>query len=176
MGFLYANSWHAVGDASFLEATLSHIGFFSLLIIAVFEVDVSSESFLEQKILITSWFLQLLDMEKHLKFSAHAHNPKLLEFIRESNEILHLYEEDSVIENFKIDSSIVSLKKIQFSLHVIGAMSYSVFVTAAIILNEINEEKVAWITGVAFLLFSALGYLSGAYVPMFPIFKGGFNS
>lgn len=165
-----AYRWYAVGDASFLEATLSHIGFFSLLVIAVFEVDVSSESFLEQKVLITSWFLEILDVEKHLDFSPHVHNPKLLDFIRESNDILHLYEEDD--GKMKLESAFFSLKKIQFSLHVVGAMSYSVFVTAAIILNEINEEKVAWITGVSFLLFSALGYLSGAYVPIFRMFRG----
>lgn len=149
---------------------MSHIGFFSLLIIAVFEVDVSSESFLEQKVLITSWFLQLLDTEKHLKFSPHMGNPQLLEFLRGAKALRHLFEEDD--GSYKFDTSLINFKKIQFSLHVIGAMSYSVFVTAAIILNEINEEKVAWITGVSFVLFSALGYLSGAYVPMIPFFRG----
>lgn len=158
-----------MGDASFLEATLAHIGFFSLLVIAVFEVDVSSESFFEVKVQITAWFLEMMKAEKHLKFHPHIHNPKLLEFIRESKDLKHLFEEDD--GKIKIDPSMFSLKKIQFSLHVIGAMGYSVFVTAAIILNEINEEKVAWITGVSFLAFCTLGYLSGAYVPVFPVFR-----
>jgi hypothetical protein len=161
-GFLGTTRWYAVGDASILEATLSHIGFFSLLIIAVFEVDVSSESFLEVKVLITSWFLEILHAEKHLKFRPHVHSPQLLEFIRESKDLRHLFEEDD--GKIKFDSSFFSLKKFQFSLHVIGAMLYSVCVTAAIILNEINEEKVAWITGVSFVMFSALGYFSGAYL------------
>ena len=129
----------------------------------------SSASFLEVKILITSWFLSEMKMEEHLKFDPSSNHTQLLQFIRESKNIKHLFEEDD--GSTELDTSFFSIKKLQFSLHVIGAMSYSIFVTAAIILNEIHEEKVAWITGISFIMFSALGYVSGAYVPVFRVFR-----
>jgi hypothetical protein len=111
--------------------------------------------------------MEQLQLQKHLKFQLSAYEPKLLEFIRESEQLSHLYEEDD--GKMKITPVLVN---VHFSLHVIGATAYAALVTAAIIINDLNEEKVAWITGITFFLFSFLGYLSGSYVPVFPFFKG----
>ena len=47
-----------------------------------------------------------------------------------------------------------------------------VLVTTAILLNEIAEEKVAWITGSFFTFFCFLGYLTGKYAPLIGFLKG----
>jgi hypothetical protein len=166
-GFLGALRWHAVGDATELECLLCQLGFFCLIVVAMFEVDVSSAVFLEEKLIITCWLLEKLDMKKHLKFNLSQYEPQLLEFIRASPDIKHLYEEDD--GKIKIQPVLLN---IQFSMHAIGASGFIVFVTAAIIMNDLHEEKVAWITGLFFFIFTALGYLTGSYVPIFPVFKG----
>ena len=53
------------------------------------------------------------------------------------------------------------------SMHMVGATAYVVLVTAAVLLNDLNEHPVAWITGACFCLFSTLGYFTGHYVPVF---------
>ena len=57
------------------------------------------------------------------------------------------------------------------SMHMIGATAYVIFIPSAIILNDLAEEKVAWITGASFVFFCFLGYLTGTYVPIFPYFR-----
>jgi hypothetical protein len=133
----------------------------------MFEVDVSSKLFLEEKLVITSWLLEKLGMDKHLNFEMSHYDPKLLAFIRESKGIHHLFEED----DGKVEVKPVFFN-LNFSMHALGATGYVVLVTAAIILNEIHEEKVAYITGFSFLMFTFFGYLTGSYFPIFPVFKG----
>lgn len=139
----------------------------SLIVVAMFEVDVSSKLFLEEKLLVTSWLLEKLGMDEYLNFDLHHYEPKLLEFIRNSDELRHLFEED----DGKVEVKPVVFN-FSFSMHALGAGGYVVCVTAAILLNEIHEEKVAWITGLSFMMFTFFGYLTGSYIPIFPIFKG----
>lgn len=54
----------------------------------------------------------------------------------------------------------------------IGAISFVILVTAAVLVNDIAEEKVAWITGAFFLTFSLMGYLTGNYFPVLKPLKG----
>jgi hypothetical protein len=166
-GFLGTLRWQAVGDATPLEATLAQIGFFCLIIVAMFEVDVSSLVFLEEKLIITCWLLEKLQIEKCLPFQLSQYSPELLELIRSSPALHRLYEEDD--GKLTIQPVFLNFK---FSMHVVGATGFAVFITASIILNDLNEEKVAWITGSSFVAFASVGYLTGSYVPVFSIFKG----
>ena len=149
-----------------MRINLSLFCLHSLIVVAMFEVDVSSKLFLEEKLLVTSWLLEKLGMQRHLQFEMSQYEPKLLEFIRASEGLRHLFEEDD---------GRVQVKQVffnfNFSVHALGASGYVFLVTAAIILNEIHEEKVAWIAGASFFMFTCFGYLTGTYVPIFSIFK-----
>ena len=122
---------------------------------------------MEEKLIITAWFLEQFELEKELNIDLSPYNPEFLEFIRSSPAIYHLYEEDD--GKLKI---IPHVFNIHFSLHAIGASAYALLVTAAICVHDFHEEKVAWITGIFFLLFSFLGYITGTYFPPFSMFKG----
>lgn len=166
-GFLGTLRWQAVGDATSLEATLAQIGFFCLIIVAMFEVDVSSLVFLEEKLVITTWLLEMLKIQEYINFPLSQYSPELLELIRCSPDLHSLYEEDD--GKLTIQPVFLNFK---FSMHVVGATGFAIFITASIILNDLNEEKVAWITGCSFIAFASVGYLTGSYVPVFSIFKG----
>ena len=56
-------------------------------------------------------------------------------------------------------------------LHMVGAVLFVSFVPLAIILNDNAETKVAYITGITFLVFTFFGYLSGEYLPVLRIFR-----
>jgi hypothetical protein len=171
-GFLGTLRWQAVGDATALEATLAQLGFICLLIVAMFEVDVSSLVFLEEKLVITSWLLEKLKIDKYLNFKPSQYSPELLDLIRSSPELHHLYEEDVLSEtNEKLVLKPIFLN-FNFSMHMLGAGGFVIFITASLILNDLHEAQVAWITGSSFIAFASVGYLTGSYVPVFSIFKG----
>ena len=44
-GFLGSVRWYTIGDATYLEASLAQTGCFFVLIVALFEVDVSPKAF-----------------------------------------------------------------------------------------------------------------------------------
>lgn len=165
-GFLGSVRWQATGDASALEAMLSQAGFFFLVVVAMFEVNVSPKAFLEEKLMITSWFLQKMGYRKILDFPIHEYSPELLHFLSTS-EVSHMYEEYD--GKMKITQSFFNFN---FSMHMLGAGGYVVLVTASIIINDWHEMKVAWITGISFIAFCALGYFTGTYFPIFPCFRG----
>lgn len=50
--------WYAVGDGTANEAILCSIGFLALILIPVFEFDVSTNSFIEEKLAVTNAFLR----------------------------------------------------------------------------------------------------------------------
>lgn len=133
----------------------------------MFEVDVSSIVFLEEKLIITCWLIEKLNIQNKLDFKLTQYSPELLELIRSYPDLHRLYEEDD--GKLKINPVFLNFN---FSMHVIGATGYVIFVTASVILNDLNEEKVAWITGLSFITFASVGYLTGSYIPIFPIFKG----
>lgn len=168
-GALGACRWYYVGDATFLEASLAFIGFNSLLCVTGFELDVVPERFLEDKLIVTGWLIEKLNMAKDLPFNLHYSDERFLEFIRQSNEIYHLYEEDLYIQK-RISSWTYDF--LWPTMHMLGACTYVILVPTAIILNDINEEKVAWITGSLFGTFCFLAYLTGNYVPVIKYFRG----
>lgn len=133
----------------------------------MFEVDVSSIVFLEEKLIITCWLIEKLKIEKLLNFKLSQYSPELLDLIRSYPDLHRLYEEDD--GKLKIQPVFLNFN---FSMHIIGATGFVIFVTASVILNDFNEEKVGWITGLSFVMFASVGYLTGSYIPIFPIFKG----
>lgn len=167
-GMLGTTRWYFVQDASLLEFSLSFFGHGALMLVAGFELDVSPERFLEDKVMITGWLIQKLGMDKMLPFRLGPHNIQFREFLRKSPEIYHLFEEDRYIHARNKDANLQLFNNavLSQSAHIIGAVSYVFLVPAAIILNDTAEEKVVWITGVTFVLFCAVGYLTGNYVPV----------
>lgn len=172
-GMLGSSRWYFVRDATWFQFILSSIGFGSLMLVAGFELDVAPERFLEDKQMITAWLIEKLKMDKMLPFKLSPHNKEFRHFIRNSPEIYHLYEEDRYLHARKAEKiEMWTYELVWQSLHVIGAVTYVTLVPAAILLNDIAEEKVAWITGFTFLTFCMMGYFTGNYVPVLPYFRG----
>jgi hypothetical protein len=174
-GFLGSVRWYAVRDATFFEATLSCVGFASLLFLTGFELDVVPERFLEDKLLVTAWLIERLNYSpQKLPFSLDPTDPLFIDFIRYSKRIYYLYDEDRYIIHRDKNLNVLMFKydTIWSSLHIIGACLYITCVTAAIIINDLHEERVAWITGSFFIFFCFMGYLTGGYVPVHSHFRG----
>ena len=171
-GLLGSIRWHAVGDATYHQAAISILGFASLFLVALFEMDVVPERFLDDKLMITGWLLQKLGADKKLPFKVHYNNPEFINFIRKSKNIYHLYDEDHYLVGRSEDVKIWKrYDNFWGFLHMLGAVGYTFCVTLAIILNDYAEAKVAWITGILFTLFCFLGYLTGNYLPVIRPFK-----
>ncbi len=171
-GMLGSTRWYFVGDASYFEALLSFLGFGSLILVAAFELDVAPERFLEDKLMVTGWLIYKLKMDNLLPFPLSSNSKEFRRFIRTSPLIYHLYEEDRYLYARKAENIEMWTYEIVWeSLHMIGAISYVTLVPAAILLNDIAEEKVAWITGATFLTFCMMGYFTGNYVPVLPYFR-----
>jgi hypothetical protein len=170
-GFLGSVRWYYVGDANGLEATLSFMGFLSLLLVTTFELDVVPERFLEDKLIVTGWLIEKLKLPR-LPFSLSPHDEMFKDFIRNSKGIYHLYEEDLHILNRSEDFNAFQYSALWPALHMLGACCYVTLVPAAIILNDIAEEKVGWITGSLFGVFCFLCYLTGNYIPVLPGLRG----
>eukprot|EP01035_Chromulina_nebulosa_P019576 gene19576-25477_t len=77
------------------------------------------------------------------------------------------FEMDVAQERFLEDKLLVT----GWLIKRLGAIGYTVLTTASILVNDASEEKVAWITGFCFTLFGFIGYLTGSYLPVFPIFQ-----
>ena len=169
-GFLGTSRWYAVGDAKELDAMLAFLGFASLLLVAGFEMDVVPERFLEEKLRVTGWLLQMLKADKILPFQLSPSNEDFIKFIRESPELYPMFHEDMYI--LQKPRQEWKYHMIWNSFHVIGAIGYTVLVCTSIILNDIAEEKIAWITTFCFIIFGFVGYLTGSYLPVLPIFQG----
>ena len=97
-GLLGSIRWYAVRDATLLQAAISIVGFASLFLVALFEMDVVPERFLEDKLMITGWLLQKLGAHKKLPFKIHYSSPQFRQFIRNSKNIYHLYDEDHILK------------------------------------------------------------------------------
>jgi len=171
-GLLGSIRWYAVRDATLLQAAISIVGFASLFLVALFEMDVVPERFLEDKLMITGWLLQKLGAHKKLPFKIHYSNPQFRQFIRNSKNIYHLYDEDHYLKGRSEDVKIWKrYNNFWGFLHMLGAVGYTFCVTLAIILNDYAEAKVAWITGILFTIFCFFGYLTGNYLPVITPFK-----
>ena len=156
-----------------LEAILSFAGFASLLLVAAFELDVVPERFLEDKLIVTAWLLEKLDLHTVVPFSLRPDDEGFRDFIRQSKDIYYLYDEDKYL-NHRATTPYNAWNYHSFwpFLHMLGACSYVTLLPTAIILNDIAEEKVGWITGVLFCLFCFMAYLTGNYVPVLKQLRG----
>lgn len=164
--------WHRVGDASETETLLALWGFGLLLLVAAFELDVAPERFLEDKLMVTAWLLKRAGHRDKLPFRLHARSSELLQFVRGSDDLRHLYEEHDYLMSTTGKVNRYQYDQIWSCLHIFGATAYVVLVTASVIVNEMEERRrVAGITGASFLLFCLLGYLTGGYLPVLPFFR-----
>lgn len=162
-GILGSSRWYFVGDATWYEACISIFGFFSLVFVACFELDVEPTRFLEDKMIVTGWLINKLGLEKDLDFSLSSPSNEYREFLRKSPEIYHLYEEDRYLharDELKA-VKIWTYNGAWLSFHCLGAIIYVALVPLAICLNDIHEKRAAGVVMVSFTFFSLMGYLTG---------------
>jgi hypothetical protein len=95
----------------------------------------------------------------------------LLAFLRASPGLRGLFEEAEGDEDVLLTPP-NAVFDFNFSMHMLGATGYAVLVATSILLNEVRSPEVGWITGVAFIIFAFLGYLSGSYVPVAKALQG----
>jgi hypothetical protein len=95
----------------------------------------------------------------------------LLAFLRASPALRGLFEEAEGDEDILLAPP-NAVFDFNFSMHMLGATGYAVLVATSILLNEERSPEVGWITGVAFLTFGFLGYLSGSYMPVAKALQG----
>lgn len=170
-GFLGTSRWAAVGDAQRIEEVLSYLGFLSLFLVAAYELDVVPERFYEQKLINTIWLMEKLKLQEHVDFNLSIYDEKFREFIRDSKHLIPSFNEHKYISRDKLHHKPWEYDIIWNSMHMIGALGFMIFCTSAVIINDIAEEKVAWITGSLCITFCCLGYLTGSYVPILSINK-----
>jgi len=168
-GFLGSVRWRAIEDASSTEALLAQIAFAALILVVVFEVPVGPETFFQDKLLLTYWMMEKLRLQPYLDFKLSPTSQKFLDFIRSSDDIRGLFDEDASHE-MKPVSSFATFTT-SFNLHAIGASLFVCGLTLAVIMNDGQEHRVAYITGSFFVVFCALGYTSGTYLPVASVFK-----
>ncbi len=131
---------------------------------ALFELNVLPQRFLEDKIRITGWMIHKLKMIHFIDFDVNdVYCPKFLNFLRVSPLISGLYEEDTYNTTGR-SSSFTEFSmhgRIWNSIHMGAAIIFIACVTLAVILHDNNEQKVGWITSSFFLCFCLLGYCTG---------------
>ena len=100
-GLLGSMRWYAVGDPNLTELRFALLGFGSLMLTSLFELDVLPQRFLEDKLRVTGWLIDKLAANvdsrysrQRLPFRIGARSASLLDFVRNSPEIYHLYDED----------------------------------------------------------------------------------
>lgn len=169
-GMLGSTRWYHVKDASFIEATMAFIGFASLLLVAAFELDVVPERFLEDKLIVTGWLIEKMNLHKKLGFNLDPTDIRFLNFIRSSAGIYHLYEEDIYLRNRSKKYHPWKYNAFWPTLHMMGAIGYVVLLPAAVALNDAAEAS--WITGFLFGLFCFFAYLTGNYIPVLKCMRG----
>jgi len=173
-GMLGSIRWYLVGDASIVQFWLAFAGFGALILVGSFELDVDAERFLEDKQMITGWLIEKLKLDHLLPFSLSGTSEDFRNFLRCSPEIYYLFEEDRYLRTRETHKSLnlFSYEIMWESAHMIGACTYVILIPVAIILNDLAEEKVGWITGLSFFIFCMSGFFSGNYVPLFRAFRG----
>jgi hypothetical protein len=197
-GILGSYRWYKMegGGANYEETLLIICGFMCLFLVAGFELDVSPQRFLEDKLMITKWLIEKqvkANSRRYTKYSGHQgtknlylaapfvlNDSNILAFIRESPLLYSLYSED----HHRLQGARNSLKSkygksepdelahIYGILHMIGAIGFVVLVTTSIIVHDTTETEVGFITGLSFIVFSLGGYLTGKYVWLLPQLRG----
>lgn len=171
-GFLGTSRWVRVADVSNTVATLTFLGFSSLLFIAAFEMDVIPERYLEDKLVVTGWLIEKLGYKTIVPFKLRPCDEGFRTFIRSSQDIYHLYDEDIYLQNRPKKYMKWTYHSLWSILHMYGACGYIVFVPIAIMLHDSHETKVVYITAIMFGCFLFMSYLTGEYVPVLSYFKG----
>ena len=147
-----------VGDATGFQAILCTIGFIALVLIPIFEFDVSTNSFLEEKLSVTNCFLRMLGADKLLNREWSQYSSELLKLVSESPDLAPMYEEVHSIGTKNVFPSMLQTK---FILHMSGAGIYIGCVSAAIVLNDYNDIGVP-ITSMLFMnAFAIITQLCG---------------
>lgn len=85
--------WYMIGDADETQAVLAVIGFSFLLLICAFESDVSPDRFLEDKLMVTAWFLERIGAESLLDFPLEERSGAYRYWVRTSPHLRPLFEE-----------------------------------------------------------------------------------
>jgi hypothetical protein len=170
-----------MGDADLTQAVLSVTGFSFLLLICAFESDVSPDRFLEDKLMVTAWFLERMGAESVLDFPLDVYHTHYRRFIRKS-KLRPLFEEFDRFENHgadKIDgvggTEDFPYKPWWAVVHMVGALAYLGCVAAGIILNDVDDDDiygVAYVMTFSFTIFSIMGYLTGTYMPLLRPLRG----
>jgi hypothetical protein len=160
-GFFGSVRWHLVGDASLAEGILSCLGFLSLILVPVFELDVSSNSFLEEKLAVTVSFLRILKVYDLLDLQWTQYSPEMLDFVRDSPDIRHMFAEAEGVSTVH-----PTLLSAGFVLHCTGAGTFVGFVTAAIISNDYTESHLGVFVMLGMNMFLLLTYFCGTYLPL----------
>lgn len=162
-GFFGSVRWHLVGDASLTEGLLSCVGFLSLILVPVFELDVSNNAFIEEKLAVTVTFLRILKVFDLLDSDSHwtQYSPEMLDFVRSSPDIAHMYPEAEGVD--RVHPTLLS---VGFVLHCTGAGSFVAYVTAAVISNDYTESHHGIMVMFGLNMFLLLTYFCGTFLPM----------
>jgi hypothetical protein len=191
-GVLGSYRWFKMGDAQRDETICALLGFLSLLLVAGFELDVSPHYFLQVKLMVTKWLIEKqvnFNNRRYTQYSGkngsnrfHLAKPfplneeNILKFVRKSPLIYGLYEEDHMhllaYSGEQQQQHTDGMTPIYGHLHMLGAIGFVVCVTTSVVLNDSAEAKVGFITGTSFLIFSFLGYLTGGYIWLIPMWRG----
>lgn len=130
-----------------------------MILVVTFEVPVTPQSFFQDKLLLTYWMMRKLKLQPYLDFKISPSSPQLVDFIRNSEDLNGVFEENSDGEMTPV--STFATFTLDFNLHAIGASTFVTCLTLAVILNDNQEHRVAYITGFFFVMFAAMGYCSG---------------
>lgn len=157
--------WHAVGDATLFQAQLGMTGFASLLVVVSYELDISSEKFLEDKILVFVWFMKKL-LETHplqLPFRMDSNDEGLRRFISDEESLAKFFPELAEPRR----TLRVRRRAVRWMfLHMLGSVIYVFGVIGAVVLNEAEDLHAGIVTMCFFGTFCFCSYLTGEYFPV----------
>ncbi len=123
--------------------------------------------------MVTKWLLQKLERLNHRRLpftwptSLSAETaPLALAFIRAAPALQPLFEEDAFIRARRSDFTSKRYSPFWMAMHGLGAIGFVICVSASILLNEMSETSVAWVSAAMFGLFSSIAGLTGNWIPL----------
>lgn len=123
--------WYMIGDADETQAALSVVGFSFLLLICAFESDVSPDRFLEDKLMVTAWYLQRIGADGVLDFPLDVSNGAYRHFVRTSKHLRPLFEEFDRYDGTEMKKDTQFTADVDFPyrpwwavIHMVGALAY----------------------------------------------------
>lgn len=127
-----------------------------MILIPVFEFDVSTNSYLEEKLAVTNCFIRMLGADKLLKEDWSQYSPEMLDLVTQSKDLAPYYQEAEGVK--EVTPSMMTLK---FIMHMSGAAIYIGCVSAAITLNDDSEIGVPIASMIFMNIFGVITYLCG---------------